>query len=212
MKNRQLAILIHLLKYKKTTYNALATQFSVSTKTIERDIDRLSAAGIPVYCQQGAGGGVHIDQNYTFSTSFFTPEEIYHMVTALHIAKTFTGNPNNQAILHKLSLIAPHITTMFEQNVQEYLDLDLYDAPVNFDQGIFVSINQCLDFKRYAHIDGRTNVACLGYVYKADGIYLFAHCNDYLLLKIDQIQSFSCTETCYTEPFLTYKAYQKIQG
>lgn len=210
MKNRQLDILIYLLKYKKTTYNELATQFEVSTKTIERDINRLSSAGIPVYCQQGSGGGVYIDETYKFSTSFFTPEEIYHMVTSLHIAKTFTSNPLNKDILQKLCLVAPNITTMFEANVSEYLSLDLYDEPVDFESGIFISINKCLDFKLYANIDGLKNVACLGYVYKADGIYLFAYLNDYQLLKISDIKSFECTDAFYTEQFLSYKTYKKL--
>ncbi len=209
MKNRQLDILIYLLQYKKTTYNELAKYFEVSTKTIERDINRLSATGIPVYCQQGSGGGVYIDETYKFSTSFFTPEEIYHMVTSLHIAKTFTSNPINQEILQKLCLIAPNITTMFQENVSEYLSLDLYDEPVDFDSGIFVSINKCLDFKLYANVDDQKEVACLGYVYKADGIYLFAYCKDYFLIKINEIKYFECTDTSYTEQYLNYKNYKK---
>ncbi len=210
MKNRQLDILIYLLKYKKTTYNELAKHFEVSTKTIERDINRLSSAGIPVYCQQGSGGGVYIDETYKFSTSFFTPEEIYHMVTALHISKTFTSNPLNKDILQKLCLIAPNITSLFEENVSEYLSLDLYDKPVDFESGIFISINQCMDFKLYANIDSQKDVACLGYVYKADGIYLFAHCKEYFLMKISDIKSFECTDKIYAEQFLDYKNYKKL--
>lgn len=210
MKNRQLEILIFLLKYKKTTYNELATYLEVSTKTIERDINRLSSAGIPVYCQQGAGGGVYIDESYKFSTSFFTPEEIYHMVTSLHIAKTFTSNSLNRDILQKLCLIAPNITTMFEENVIEYFSLDLYEEPVNFEEGIFESINKCLDFKLYANVNHQTEVACLGYVYKADGIYLFAHSEEYQLIKISEIHSFECTEISYTEQFLNYNNYKKL--
>lgn len=209
MKNRQLDVLIYLLKYKKTTYQELANYFEVSTKTIERDINRLSSTGIPVYCQQGSGGGVYIDESYKFSTSFFTPEEISHMVTSLHIAKTFTSNSLNQDILKKLCLIAPNITTIFEENVNEYFTLDLFDKPVDFDGSIFVSINKCLDFKLYANIDNHKNIVCLGYVYKPDGIYLFSHCENYLLIKISEINSFECTDIIYTEQFLTYKNYIK---
>lgn len=71
MRNRQLDILVYLLKHKKSTYHELADRFEVCTKTIERDIDRLSSFGVPVYCQQGADGGVFIDEKYKFDTSFF---------------------------------------------------------------------------------------------------------------------------------------------
>ncbi|MFI3227574.1 MAG: HTH domain-containing protein [Clostridia bacterium] len=209
MKNRQLDILIYLLKNKKTTYTELANYFEVSTKTIERDINRLSSASIPVYCKQGSGGGVYIDETYKFSTSFFTPEEIYHMVTSLHIAKSFTNNPLNQDILQKLCLIAPNITTIFEENVSEYLNIDLFDKPVDFESGIFLLINKCLDFKLYANIDNQENLACLGYVYKVDGIYLFAHGKEYQLIKISEIQSFECTDITYSEQFLSYNNYKK---
>lgn len=102
MKNRQLDILIYLLKHKKTTYTELANYFEVSNKTIERDIDRLSSVGVPVYCQQGAGGGVYIDEKYKFATSFFTPEEVSHIVTSLHISRMFVTSETNQEILQLL--------------------------------------------------------------------------------------------------------------
>ncbi|MEG1523775.1 MAG: HTH domain-containing protein, partial [Clostridia bacterium] len=63
IKSRHLEVLIYLLKYKKTTYKQLAHHFEVSIKTIERDIGRLSSMGIPVYCTQGFGGGVQIDES-----------------------------------------------------------------------------------------------------------------------------------------------------
>ncbi|WP_409968505.1 hypothetical protein RFF05_00520 [Bengtsoniella intestinalis] len=122
----------------------------------------------------------------------------------------FVSNTNSQEILQKLYLIAPNITTMFEENVNEYLNLDVYNEPVDFSKGIFVSINKCLDFKLLANIDHRTDVACLGYVYKLDGIYLFSYYTEYELIKISNIKRFECTETVYSEQYLNYKKYKKL--
>lgn len=144
MKNRQLDLLIYLLKNKKSTYNELAEYFEVSKKTIERDIDRLSSIGIPVHCQQGSGGGVMLEESYKFSQSFFTPEDIAHIVTALHIARTFTANPQNEEIIKKLALIDPNLTEFFRQNVSRHFFLDLYSPPIDFDNDIFALINKCL--------------------------------------------------------------------
>lgn len=210
MKNRQLEILIFLLKHQKTTYTEMAHFFEVSNKTIERDINRLSTTGIPVYCQQGSGGGVYIDENYKFSTSFFTPDEISHMVTALHIAQNFTINKKNEMVLHKLSLVAPNITKMFEENVCEYFNLDLHIEPVDFEADIFNLINQCLDFQLLANIDDFTDVVCLGYVYKTDGIYLFVYIQEYKLLRIRDIYNFTCTSVTYDKNFLTYSEYKNL--
>lgn len=209
MKNRQLEVLVYLLQKKKTTYKELADNFEVSSKTIERDIDRLAASGVPVYCQPGSGGGVYIDEKYKFSTSYFAPEEIAHMVAALHIAKSFTSNPRNKAVLQKLCLIAPNITTMFESNVSEYFNIDIYDEPTNFKDPIFDSINKCLDFKLYATINGVSNIVCLGYVYKPEGIYLYAYQEEYRLVKIKDIENFECSEEIYDEKHLTYQEYKE---
>ncbi|MFI3250520.1 MAG: HTH domain-containing protein [Eubacteriales bacterium] len=208
MKNRQLELLIFLLKYKKSTYHELATHFEVSRKTIERDIDRLSAIGIPVRCQQGSGGGVTLDESYKFSQSFFTPEDIGHMVTALHIARTFTANPQNKEIIHKLTLIDPNLTEFFQQNVSQHFFLDLYAPPVNFETDIFSQINRCLDLKVYATINDVVEVVPLSYVFKTDGIHLFCFKNDYKLIKISEITAFNLTDVEFSGDFLPYDTWK----
>lgn len=209
MKNRQLELLIYLLKTKKSTYKELAQHFEVSSKTIERDINRLSSIGIPVYCQQGSGGGVILDDKYQFSQSFFTPEDIGHMVTALHIAKTFTANQQNTEIVQKLSLIDPNLTEFFQENVSQHFFLDLYSPPVDFDTDIFSLINHCLDMKVKARINVEFEIIPLSYVFKVDGIHLFCYKEDYKLLKISDIQSFEPTITEFKGTFLNYDVYKK---
>lgn len=210
MKNRQLELLIYLLKHKKTTYGELSKNFEVSTKTIERDVDRLAKAGIPVYCQQGSGGGVVIDEKYKFSTSFFTPHDIGHIVTALHMARSFTANPRNHEVLQKLSLIAPNLTTLYEQNVQDYFYIDNPAGPVDFSKGIYEQINQCLDFKTYATIDGVQKNACLGYVFQDNLIYLFVYQEGYKLIDIQKIEEFIINEEVREIEYMSYREYLRV--
>ena len=56
--SRLFEIIYILLEKKKVTAPELAERFEVSVRTIYRDIDALSSAGIPVYCTQGKGGGI----------------------------------------------------------------------------------------------------------------------------------------------------------
>nr|WP_213582636.1 HTH domain-containing protein [Paenibacillus sp. J2TS4] len=49
-----------LLDKKRATSKELAEHFEVSVRTILRDIETLSAAGIPIYTLQGKGGGISI--------------------------------------------------------------------------------------------------------------------------------------------------------
>lgn len=62
--SRLLAILILLQSRGRLSAQALAREFEVSQRTIYRDIDRLSAAGVPVYGDKGPGGGFELLNNY----------------------------------------------------------------------------------------------------------------------------------------------------
>ena len=58
--NRLFKILYYVLEKGKVTANELAEKYEVSIRTIYRDIDVLSSAGIPIYATQGKGGGIEI--------------------------------------------------------------------------------------------------------------------------------------------------------
>lgn len=55
--DRLIGILTVLLQQQAVTAPYLAEKFDVSRRTINRDIDSLARAGIPVYTTQGAGAG-----------------------------------------------------------------------------------------------------------------------------------------------------------
>ena len=58
--NRLFEITSILLNRRTVTAAELAERFGVSVRTIYRDIDALSASGVPVYTSQGAGGGISL--------------------------------------------------------------------------------------------------------------------------------------------------------
>jgi predicted DNA-binding transcriptional regulator YafY len=62
--SRLLSILILLQLRKRLTAQDLAQEFEVSVRTIYRDIDALSAAGVPVYGDKGPGGGFQLLDGY----------------------------------------------------------------------------------------------------------------------------------------------------
>lgn len=62
--DRLVSIVMLLQSRGKMTTKALAHELEVSRRTILRDIDALSIAGVPLYTEGGHGGGVALDENY----------------------------------------------------------------------------------------------------------------------------------------------------
>ena len=56
--SRLFRIVYYLLQNGKATAPELAQKFEVSIRTIYRDIDSISSAGIPIYATQGKGGEI----------------------------------------------------------------------------------------------------------------------------------------------------------
>jgi predicted DNA-binding transcriptional regulator YafY len=73
--SRLLSILIALQLRGRMTSQALAEEFEVSVRTIYRDIDALSMAGIPVYGDCGPGGGFQLMDGYRTRLTGLNPEE-----------------------------------------------------------------------------------------------------------------------------------------
>jgi predicted DNA-binding transcriptional regulator YafY len=65
--DRLLSMMLLLHARKRMTAQELAERLEVSERTIYRDIDALSAAGIPIYTQSGTNGGVFLDEHYRIS-------------------------------------------------------------------------------------------------------------------------------------------------
>lgn len=81
--NRLFEIVYLLLDRKNMTAKELAEHFEVSVRTILRDIETLSMAGIPIYTVQGKGGGVRLMDNFVLNKSVLTDKEQQDILSAL---------------------------------------------------------------------------------------------------------------------------------
>src|SRR5271154_5204620 len=73
--SRLLSILMLLQTRGQVSASELAREFEVSARTIHRDIDQLSAAGIPVYAERGRSGGFALVDGYRTKLTGLTQPE-----------------------------------------------------------------------------------------------------------------------------------------
>ena len=73
--SRLFKIVYYLLDKGQATAPELAEKFEVSVRTIYRDIDALSGAGIPVYAEAGRNGGIHLMNDFVLDKAVLSEEE-----------------------------------------------------------------------------------------------------------------------------------------
>ena len=98
--NRLFEIIYSLLNKKSLTAKELAERFEVSVRTIYRDIDVLSSAGIPIYASQGKGGGISLLDDYVLDKSVLSEREQNEILYALQGLSITQAPETEKALLN----------------------------------------------------------------------------------------------------------------
>ncbi|MBS7007806.1 helix-turn-helix transcriptional regulator [Anaerostipes sp.] len=114
--SRLFEIIYILLEKKKVTAPELAERFEVSVRTIYRDIDALSSAGIPVYCTQGKGGGIGLLEDFVMDRSALTEKEQSQILLSLQ-CMAVTEHMDAQNLLSRLS-------SLFQKDNENWVYVD----------------------------------------------------------------------------------------
>ena len=127
MRAERLLSMILLLENKgHMKAEALARQLGVSERTIYRDVEALSLAGVPVYTQTGSNGGVFLEESYRFSLNGLNSSEVQALF-ALPTGGPLADIGLNQAydnILIKLLAALPQLQQGEALRLQQRLHID----------------------------------------------------------------------------------------
>lgn len=102
--NRQMGILTLLVQKGKMTAPELAQRFEVSRRTIQRDVEDLCIAGIPVVTTQGGDGGISVAEGFNLDSGLLKPEELRHVLTGLKGLGSVSESSKINSLIQKLSL------------------------------------------------------------------------------------------------------------
>ncbi len=189
--DRLFEIVYILIDKKRVTTQELAAHFEVSKRTILRDIEALTIAGIPIYTSKGKGGGISILDNFVFNKTTISDEEQNQIIFALQsLAPTQYANTNS--ILSKLS-------SLFAKTVINWIEVDFSGwGNTDLDNEKFEKIKmaildrQAITFSYaspYGELSIRT-VYPLKLLFKSRAWYLYGYCllrEDYRLFKINRM-------------------------
>jgi len=196
--DRLLAITMHLLNRGTVSAAVLVERFEVSKRTIQRDIEALCQAGIPIVPTYGAGGGYAIMDGFRVHKQVAGEEEAKHIFTALQGLSSAYPDKSVGYTVDKLRAALPA--------VKRHVFVDLSAAREGVDTETYLPVLDAAirEKKRaaisYTNANGYATervVEPLALSYQWYAWYLFAYCpekNDHRSFKLPRISACQITE------------------
>lgn len=196
--SRLFEIIYILLDKKKVTATDLARHFEVSRRTICRDIEMLSSAGIPIYTDKGRNGGISLLENFTLDKSILSEQEQKEILASLETLNALKY-PNIDSALDKLR-------HLFCKSDTGWISVDFsHWGSDDSEKNKFVQIKSAIfDCKvitfEYINTFGELRNRCVEPLmlwFKEKSWYLKAYCcecNDYRVFKIIRMRKIKVCE------------------
>lgn len=207
---RLLDILFYLLKRNsKVTIRQLSQVFNVSTKTIQRDLDKLSILGIPIILHRGANGGVEIDKNYTISRHILRYSDYESLIFALYIGENISKNISESFLIEKFKLVDRERCSNILSNIKDRFIIDLYEDKFDNESEICKNIDIALDSKSYIKLDINDNtleVYPISYVLRKEGLCLYCYNGEYMIILVSKISNVIISDKSYDGKIVSYES------
>ncbi len=194
---RLISIITILLQNEKVTAPYLAEKFEVSRRTINRDIEDMCKAGIPIVTTQGFDGGISIADGYKINKTLFTVEELKAIFTGLKTIDSVSDisytnqvitklSENDNAIISTTSPIVIDLASHYRTSLAEKIKI-LKSA---------IYENRCVSFVYYYNKgEVKRTVEPYLLVFKWSSWYLLCYCLDkcdFRFFKLNRLWELDC--------------------
>jgi len=206
--DRLIGILTILMQKEKTTIAQLAERFEASGRTIQRDIDSICRAGVPIVTLQGHGGGLRIADGYRLDQTVLTETELQAVLAGVKSVDSVSKTAYRQTLTEKLTRGRPHVLQPYDTMIidlaswhQESLTekIELLRQAINRQETV--------SFTYYSSRgEGERIIEPYCIVFEWGAWYIYGYClsqNDFRLFKLNRLWSLANTHTPYTLRELT---------
>ena len=191
MVDRLFQIVYMLMEKPQMTAKELAEVFEVSERTIYRDVDKLTLAGIPIYTNQGKNGGISILPDYVLNKTVLTKDEKDRILESLNALSEVTFSKDSESMSKLQAFLG-------EQH-QDWIEI-AFSSWGNSEEeaGVFAKIKDAILGHRFMEIlysgnqgaSTKRKVKPLKLCFKDQAWYLYAYCclrEDYRFFKLKRI-------------------------
>ena len=214
--DRLVSIIMILLEKKRVSAQKLADTFEVSPRTIYRDIDTISMAGIPIRSTSGVGGGFEIMPDYKVDKKVFSADDLSALLMGLsNLYNIVRGDELIHALAKVKSFIPADRAKDIELKVNQ-ICIDLSPWVSNRNTQSYLEIiktalqeNRAISFSYIDRHGKKTTRTVEPYqlVLKSNHWYFQGYCysrNDYRLFRLSRMTDLQMKKDTFVP-----RAYQK---
>lgn len=190
--DRLIGILSVLLQEEKVTAPMLAAKFEVSRRTINRDIEDLCKAGIPIVTSQGKGGGISIMDGYRMDRTILSSKDMQVIMAGLRSLDSVSGSQYYGQLMEKIKAgssefisgsesLLIDLSSWYQDSLSPKIEI-LQDA---------IELRKTVKFKYYAPSgDSEREVEPYYLIFKWSSWYVYGFCllrEDFRLFKLNRM-------------------------
>ncbi|MEL6221961.1 MAG: YafY family protein [Cyanobacteria bacterium J06627_8] len=216
---RLLSIVVYLLNRDLASASEMAQRFGVSVRTIQRDMEAIEGAGIPIYAQPGAYGGYGIVEGYKVDRQLLTMDDLYFILTALSGVEDVLQDQRVARTIEKIRTIAPSgsLELLAKRNEKLVIDFSLLGTEA-CRESVFQTVQKAVEQEyvvRLVYLNSHMEesnrvVEPLTIAFRWRSWYLYAWCRlreDYRLFRISRMREAEALPEHFHRRHMTYQEF-----